>query len=193
MVYLRSFIPWIALTLLTGVVDVGWAATIALALAAGLIVGRRRAGSAWGALAIECSALVFLAGYTAVAFTAPDSATVAHYGGPASSLWLAVTAWASLALRRPFTLGIARAQVPEQHWNSPLFRHVNRVITAVWALAFTASGAGSALLHHYRPEADTARTLLTVAAFALPALFTARYPDLARARHTATPREKAAR
>ncbi|GAA1118153.1 hypothetical protein GCM10009663_67700 [Kitasatospora arboriphila] len=142
----------------------------------------RRAGLGWDALVIEGSAVLFFAASTAAAAAAPDSALVTEYGQPLSSLWLAATAWGSLAVGRPFTLGIARSQVPEHLWRSPLFLRVNRHITAVWAAAFTLSGAGGALLRHYRPEAGTARTVLTVASFVLPIVFTVRYPEIARAR-----------
>ncbi|MEU1424172.1 MULTISPECIES: hypothetical protein [unclassified Kitasatospora] len=183
--HLRSFAPWIAVAVLTGTVDLRWAALTGLLLALALVVTQRRAGRGWDALVIEASAVVFLAGYTCAAFAAPDSTAVAHYGPPLSSLWLAATAWGSLALGRPFTLGIARTQTPEHVWKSPLFLRVNRVITAVWAAAFTLAGLGGALLRHYRPDAGDARTLLTVATFVLPLLFTVRYPTLARARHAA--------
>ncbi|MFI9329412.1 hypothetical protein ACIGZJ_17930 [Kitasatospora sp. NPDC052868] len=184
--HIRSFVPWIAVALLTGTVDIRWAALTGLLLAVALVATQRRAGRAWDAQVIEASAVLFLAGYTAAAFAAPHSSTVAHYGPPLSSLWLAATAWGSLALGRPFTLGIARTQAPEHLWNSPLFLRINRVITTVWATAFTLSGIGGALLRHYEPDAGDARTLLTVAAFALPVLFTVRYPPIARARHAAS-------
>ncbi|WP_218835047.1 hypothetical protein [Streptomyces sp. Tue6028] len=184
--YIRSFVPWIAVAALTGTVDIRVAALTGLVLAAGLVAVQRRAGRGWDAQVIEGSAVVFFAAYTVAACVAPGSSAVVHYGPPLSSLWLAVTAWGSLAIGRPFTLGIARTQVPENRWNSPLFLHVNRVITVVWATAFTLCGIGGALLWRYRPEADTARTLLTVAAFVLPVLFTVRFPDIARARHAAS-------
>jgi hypothetical protein len=185
MTYIRSFLPWIALAVLTGTVDVRWAASVALALAAWLIVVQRRTGHGWDALVIECSAVAFLAAYTAAAFAAPDSDFLAHYGGALSALWLAVTAWGSHALGRPFTLGIARTHAPEQVWRSALFLRINRVISAVWAAAFTVCGVGTVLLRHYRPDAGTARTLLTIGAFVLPMMFTARFPDAARARWAA--------
>ncbi|MGV9249068.1 hypothetical protein [Streptomyces sp. NPDC003710] len=190
--YIRSFLPWIAVAALTGTVDLRWAVLTGLVLAAGLVVAQRRAGRGWDALVIECSAVVFFAAYAVAAFAAPGSSALAHYGSPLSSLWLAATAWGSLALGRPFTLGIARTQVPEHLWHSPLFLRVNRHITIVWASAFTLSGIGGVPLRHYLPGAGTARTLLTVATFVLPVLFTVRYPDIARARFAAV-REDASR
>ncbi|MCX5214833.1 hypothetical protein OG689_37200 [Kitasatospora sp. NBC_00240] len=186
--HIRSFVPWIAVAVLTGTVDIRWAALTGLLLALALVAIQRRSGRGWDAQVIEASAVLFLAAYTAAAFAAPDSTAVTHYGPPLSSLWLAATAWGSLVLGHPFTLGIARTQTPEHLWNSPLFLQINRVITTVWAAAFTLSGLGGALLRHYRPDAGDARTLLTVATFAVPLLFTIRYPTLARARHAAAPK-----
>ncbi|WP_406193388.1 hypothetical protein OH807_02675 [Kitasatospora sp. NBC_01560] len=191
--HLRSFVPWIAVAVLTGTVDLRWAALTGLVLAVVLVVAQRRAGRGWDAQVIEAGAVLFLAAYTCAAFAAPHSAFLAHYGPPLSSLWLAATAWGSLVLGRPFTLGIARTQAPEHLWQSPLFLRINRVITTVWAAAFTLSGVGGVLLRHYRPEAGAARTLLTVATFALPLVFTARYPAFARARHAAVAGAAAAR
>ncbi|MGW1889192.1 hypothetical protein ACWCP6_02895 [Streptomyces sp. NPDC002004] len=183
MSYLRSFLPWIVVTVLTGTIDLRYAVLAGLATALVLISAARRGGRGWDAIVIECSAAVFLAAYAVAVFAAPHQTLVQDYGSAASSLWLALTAWVSLAVGRPFTLGIARTTVPEEHWNSPLFIRVNNVITAVWAAAFTLSGAANALLHHYAPDNGTARTLVAVAGFVLPVLFTVRYPEAARARH----------
>jgi predicted membrane chloride channel (bestrophin family) len=81
--------------------------------------------------------------------------------------------------------------VPSEHWHTPLFLSVNKVITAVWAAAFTVTGAGSALLHHYQPDSSGARTALTIVGIALPILFTIRYPDIARSRFVAARRTAA--
>ena len=185
MQYLRSFLPWIAVSILIGSVDVRLALGVGLAVAVALIGYQRVGGRAWDAQVVEISAALFFAVATTVACAAPDSAFVEDYASAGSSLWLALTAWGSLAIGRPFTLGIARTSVPAEHWNSPLFLSVNKAITAVWAAAFTVTGVGSALLHHYQPDNSTARTALTIAGIALPILFTVRYPDIARARFVA--------
>jgi hypothetical protein len=50
---------------------------------------------------------------------------------------LGVIAWASLAIRRPFTLGIAKQSTPGELWGRPEFLRVNVIITLVWAVSFT--------------------------------------------------------
>ncbi|MGD6743611.1 hypothetical protein ACOKM3_17410 [Streptomyces sp. BH106] len=186
MAYLRSFLPWIAVSVLIGTIDVRYALLVGLVLAVALAAGQRRAGRAWDALVIEVSAAAFFAVGTGIAFALPDSDFVEHYASAGSSIWLALIAWGSLVIGRPFTLGIAKTQVPEEFWGSPVFRKVNVAITAVWAASFTVSGIGTAWLRHAQPGSDTARTVLTVACIALPILFTVRYPDIARARARAT-------
>ncbi|MFF1836175.1 hypothetical protein ACFVXE_18480 [Streptomyces sp. NPDC058231] len=190
MAYLRSFLPWIAVSVLVGTIDIRYALLVGLVLALALAVGQRRAGRDWSALVIEVSAALFFAACTAAAFASPDSDLVKNYSSAGSSLWLALVAWGSLALGKPFTLGIARTTVAAEHWQSPLFRRVNTVITAVWAGAFTVGGAGSVWLHHTQPDNSGARTVLTVACIVVPILFTVRYPALARARFLAAPREE---
>ncbi|WP_369235058.1 hypothetical protein AB5J56_24765 [Streptomyces sp. R21] len=183
MQYLRSFLPWIVVSLLIGSIDVRYALLAGLVAAVALIAYQRGQGRAWDAQVVEISAALFFAVATTVAFAASGSAFVEHYASAGSSLWLALTAWGSLAIGRPFTLGIARTTVPAEFWNNPLFLRVNKVITAVWAASFTITGVGSALLHHYQPDNGGARTALTIAGIVIPILFTVRYPAIARARH----------
>ncbi|WP_406094989.1 hypothetical protein [Streptomyces sp. NBC_01013] len=185
MAYLRSFLPWIAVSVLVGTIDVRYALLAGLVLALALIVVQRRAGGDWAALVIETGAALYFAVCTTAAFAAPDSGLVTDYSSAGSSLWLALLAWGSLAIGKPFTRGIARTTVPAEHWDSPLFRRVNTVITAVWAAAFTIGGAGSVWLHHAQPDNSTARTVLTVICVVVPILFTVRYPEIARARSVA--------
>ncbi|MFI5823458.1 hypothetical protein ACIA8I_30835 [Streptomyces rishiriensis] len=192
MQYLRSFLPWIVVSILIGSFDARLALGAGLVVALALIGYQRAGGRPWDAQVVEISATLFFAVATAVACAAPDSAFVEDYASAGSSLWLAMTAWGSLAVGRPFTLGIARTSVPSEHWNTPLFLSVNKAITAVWAAAFTVTGAGSALLHRYQPDSGGARTALTVAGIVLPILFTIRYPDIARSRFLAARQTAAA-
>ncbi|OIV35707.1 hypothetical protein BIV57_20095 [Mangrovactinospora gilvigrisea] len=190
--YIRSFAPWIVVSVLTGMVDVRWAALAGLVLAAAIVARQRRAGQGWDALVVEASAALYFAGWTAWAFAAPHSPAVTTWGNPLATLWLAAMAWGSLAAGRPFTLGIARTQVPEALWTSPVFLRVNRIITAVWAAAFTLSGAASLLLRLEAPDAGAARIAVTVIGFVVPVVFTVRYPKIARERAQARAHAQAA-
>ncbi|RPE38195.1 hypothetical protein EDD90_1071 [Streptomyces sp. Ag109_O5-1] len=178
--YLRGFAPWIVYACLSPL-GWQWSALAGLLTGLALIAVNLRAGTARDALILEMSTAAFFAVLTAVAFVAPDS-SVSHYGGALSFAWLAVTAWATLPLGRPFTLGIARRSTPEELWDNPVFLRVNVVITAAWAAAFTvtaialtacgAAGAGTGL-----------KVAFQVLGFVVPAVFTARYPKIVRARY----------
>jgi hypothetical protein len=117
---------------------------------------------------------------TAFAFAAPHSA-VHHYAGALAIAWLAVTAWGTLAVRRPFTLGIARRSVPQAVWHTRAFLRINTVITTAWALSFTLTAAAIAAC-----DATHATAAVTVACqvagFVVPAVFSSRYPKIAQAR-----------
>jgi hypothetical protein len=102
---------------------------------------------------------------------------------------LAVIAWVSLAVRQPFTLSIAKKQVPEDAWGHPLFLRTNDVITAVWAGAFTLSCLACALIVHASPEDSAALIAAQVLGFAVPMGFTVLYSNRARAKGEALARQ----
>jgi hypothetical protein len=60
------------------------------------------------------------------------------YSQVVSSGALALIAFGSM-LAVPFTEQYARETTPREYWNTPTFKQINRVLTMVWGLAFTAS------------------------------------------------------
>lgn len=106
------------------------------------------------------------------------------WAGEITNISLAVFVIATLALRKPFTLPYAKLEAPEEYWDSPLFLHINYVISAVWAGAFTVSAIagfiGDAVLH----DADNFWTgwILQLAALFFAVAFTDFYPDYAGAK-----------
>jgi hypothetical protein len=180
--YLRTFLPWIAFAMISTPHDSRYGALVGALLAAILLVADRRRGRPWDALIIEGTSALFF-GALAIAAFGVTKAPLGAYGSAVSDAWLALVAWGSLALHRPFTLGIARTMTPPEVHDSPLFYRVNAVITVVWAVAFTVMGAVLALLVQVAPHAGMAAIAVKVAGFVLPALFTARYPATVAARH----------
>ncbi|MBY8885789.1 hypothetical protein K7472_13130 [Streptomyces sp. PTM05] len=181
--FIRPFLPWIAYSVVASALDWRWGALVGLLWTAGELLSARRSGRGWDSLVIEvCSSLYFVI-VVAVAFAEPHS-SARPYIQAASSLWLALAAWGSLAIRRPFTLGIAKQTVPAEFWNNPVFYRVNAVITSAWAISFTLSGAAMFALRATHGS-DSLVTLVTIAGFVVPAVFTARYPAAARARAAA--------
>jgi hypothetical protein len=177
--YLRSFIPWLAFA---GVSSVGWqwGALAGLLLSVVLLIADRAAGLALGYRVLEYGTIVFFAALVILAFAQPDSGLRA-YGSTLSMGWLAAIAWVSIAVRRPFTMAIARRMAPPEVWHTSLFRRINVVLTAAWALSFTLTAAAQALISAYELN-PVFSVLIQTAGFLLPARFTATYPERARAR-----------
>lgn len=179
--YVRSFIPWVAFAVISTPDDARYGALVGAVLALALIAVVRRTGLPWDALVIDISSAAFFGALTVVAFTAAH-APFGAYSAAAATGWLALTAWASLAIRRPFTLGIARTQTPAELHKTAIFYRVNAVITAVWAVAFTMTAAALAAVAAVGPNAVAARIVVNVAGLVAAALFTARYPKRVTAR-----------
>ncbi|MFI9050613.1 hypothetical protein [Streptomyces sp. NPDC053427] len=177
--YLRSFIPWLVFA---GVASFGWqwGALAALVVAAGLLVADRAGGLSLEFRLLEYGTIVFFAALAMLAFAQPHSG-LRLYSGALSHGWLALIAWLSLAVRRPFTMAIARRMAPPEVWHTPLFRRINMVLTTAWAVSFTLGAAAQAVV-----AAEHLSLLVSIpiqiAGFVLPARFTAWYPDRARAR-----------
>lgn len=130
MSYLRTFAPWIVYAVIPSA-DWNWGALAALVVALLVIFQQTRAGRTLDAQMIEIGSAAFFAAITVLAFADPHTAL--HPYGPAlSSAALALIAGASLAAKRPFTLGIARQSTPREYWDQPLFIRTNVIITAVW-------------------------------------------------------------
>ncbi len=177
--YLRGFIPWIAFAAISSV-GWQWGALAALVIGVWLLVKDRRSGVAADALILETSTVAYFAALTAFAFAVPHS-PVRTYVGALSFGWLAATAWATLAVRRPFTLGIARRNTPREFWHTPQFLRVNTVITMAWATSFTLTAAAIAACDAAH-TGSLATTCCQVIGFVAPAVFTNRYPKIVRAR-----------
>jgi hypothetical protein len=179
MSYLRGFIPWIVFGVLS-TFDWRWAAVAALAAGVFLLWRDRRSGVAADALILDVSTVVYFTALGVLAFAAPHS-PLERYDGALSFGWLALTAWGSLAVGHPFTLGIARRQTPREYWDLPEFVRINVVITVAWAVAFTLTRA--ALVGCVAAHVPTAIEIAVhVVGLAAPAAFTAIYPARAQAR-----------
>ncbi|MFI9806414.1 hypothetical protein ACIHEJ_19020 [Streptomyces sp. NPDC052301] len=173
MSYLRTFLPWIVFAVIPSG-DWQWGALAALVVAVALIAGQKREGAGFDALVIEIGSAVFFAVLAAVAFADPHSGVHA-YSAALSSGTLAVIAGISLAARRPFTLGIAKRTTPREYWTLEPFIRTNRVITAVWTAAFALTAVILAVLDHAGHAHSTPATLVQIAGFAVPMVFTVRY------------------
>jgi hypothetical protein len=175
--YLRAFAPWIVFALIPSG-DWKWAALIALAVSAAGIVLQRRAGLPLDAQIIELGSAVYFAALTVLAFADPHTPLHAYTSSMANGA-LAVIALGSLLLNKPFTLGIAKQTTPRELWNHPGFLRTNTVITSAWAASFVVACVLLALLAH---SSAGGRTVVQVAAFVVPLVFTLRYVARVQAR-----------
>ncbi|MGX1849101.1 hypothetical protein [Streptomyces sp. NPDC055299] len=177
--YLRGFIPWLVFA---GVSSAGWqwGALAGLVTAVVLLLADRAAGLALEHRLLEYGTIVFFAALGILAFTQPDSG-LKSYGSALSMGWLALIAWVSIAVRRPFTLGFARRMAPPGVWDTPLFRRINVVLTAAWASSFTLTAIAQAAVSALGWSVVVS-ILIQLAGFILPVRFTAAYPERARAR-----------
>ena len=146
---LISLIPWVAFTLLAGHAGagvVGWAATLAGLLTVAIVAWRMSERTADGSRSslkiIDAAGIVTFATMAALAFAGSPALRehIVDYGRGSCALILALVMLGSL-LVVPFTEQHARESVPRQYWHSPVFRAVNRRISAVFGLAVLAAAA----------------------------------------------------
>jgi hypothetical protein len=135
MSYLRGFLPWIAFAVVSSA-DWRWAALLALLLSIGLLVRDRRSGVRLDAQILDLGSIAFFVLLTVVAFVDPHS-VLHQFDNSLSGAWLAMVAWLTLAVRRPFTSGFARRQAPPEVWETPAFKHTNTVLTLAWTIALS--------------------------------------------------------
>jgi hypothetical protein len=181
--YVRTFLPWILLAVVSGWNDqAGAAAGLAAALL--LLVQDLRKGHRLDSLILELSTIVFMALLTALSFAAPDSSLL-DYGASMAIGWLALTAWGTVLAGRPFTEGVGRRSVSAEIAATDLFRRITTVIAIVWAISFTAMALILAYVQHAAPDDTALLVAVKVAGFTVPIVFTVRYPEIAQRRYFA--------
>ncbi|MEU1439946.1 hypothetical protein [Streptomyces mirabilis] len=177
--YLRGFIPWIVAGVVSSF-DWRWGAIAGLVSGFLLLLQDRFRGVGLDALILEISTVVYFVVVGAVAVADPGSA-LADHTDVVSFGWLAATAWGTLAIRRPFTLGIAKRQTPPEYWDMPEFVRVNNHITSAWGAGFTFIGVSLAVCGAVDAPAWVG-IAAHVAGLVGPAVFTKVYPARAQAR-----------
>jgi hypothetical protein len=173
MTYVRTFLPWIVYA----VIPSGswkWGALAALVVALGLVATQVRAGRGADAMIIEIGSAVFFAVLTVVAFADPHSG-LHPYSAALANGALALIALVSLAVRRPFTLGIAKQTTPREYWDLPAFIRVNTIITSVWTASFVVAAVVLTAVAAAAHGNVAATVAVQVAALVIPIVFTQRY------------------
>lgn len=132
-----AFAPWVLFTLIAHHSTLKAAAVAALIGAAAIAAPAALAGRP---KLLEIGAVLAFAGFTVVAFAADPAAShwVERYARAIAAVLLALIAFSSLLLE-PFTAQYARESVPRRLWDSPRFQRINRQLSLMWALVFTAT------------------------------------------------------
>ncbi|GAB1646353.1 hypothetical protein [Krasilnikovia sp. MM14-A1259] len=174
--YVRGFAPWLCYAALS---SVDWRLGMCAAALAALLLlaGQARARRIDLLGAATCAFFVVMAGIVLA-----DPASELHRWTCAlANGTLAGVAAASLAVRRPFTLAIARTQVPREFWHAPRFIQVNMVLTAIWAAGFTTAAIVCALIIRYDHAATVPLVLAQLLGFVIPFAISGRYASRAQA------------
>ena len=165
--FLKYGLPWVFYGIGLGTGRPAWGSLAAFLLVAGVIVAApRRAKSVEVVLG-----LFFLLSACRIPWLIPWQASLA----PAL---LALLAFGSLAVGRPFTTAFAREVAPPEVWADPRFLFVNRFLTVFWGMAFLFCAG----LRHWRGLPPAATLALSCLVMFLAALFTKGFPEWYRRR-----------
>ena len=163
---LRGCTPFVACGVVSAFTEWRVGTVIALTLSLILLVANRVGGNGLGEAIFEASAALFCGVAVVVAFSV-HTAPISAYIGTISVGWQALTAWGSLAIRRPFTLGGTGHEAPVVR------RHV--VIVAVWAAGFTVTAVVLALVEAFEPHSGVIEIVVQLAGNLVTAVLAHRY------------------
>lgn len=129
---MQSFLPWILYFVLAGNSQAKLDLAIVAALIAFLIFDlkslRKNFILSWGTL------LFFV--FMLITVVLMKNHWIALHAWVFSNGTLALIAWVSLFIGKPFTEQYAREQVEAKYWQTPTFININRILTAVWGSVF---------------------------------------------------------
>ncbi|MFJ4004329.1 hypothetical protein ACIPWL_12845 [Streptomyces sp. NPDC090023] len=178
-----SFAPWIIFGVVAS--PSTWEYAALAALIAALVLSAQ--DLMHGKIRIlDAVGIVFFAvlSVLALALNRSDLLWVETYAQVISNGLVAVVAFASL-LYDPFTAQYARESTPRQYWDSPVFRHINRVLTTYWGVTFAIMTASTWLAIAYPGQDDWFNWVIPIALLVIAVKFTQRYPESYKDRVTA--------
>ncbi|MGW4568012.1 hypothetical protein ACWEN3_38445 [Streptomyces sp. NPDC004561] len=177
-----SFAPWIIFGVVAGPSTWEYAALAAL-IASIVLSGQDMLHGRTHIL--DMVAIVFFAVLTVLALALNRSQLlwVETYAQVISNGIVAVVALGSLFVD-PFTAQYAREQTPRELWDSPVFRHVNRVLSLAWGTVFALIALSAWLAVRVPSMDDWFNWVIPVVLLVAVIKFTARYPEYRKARMT---------
>jgi hypothetical protein len=162
-----GFIPWILFWVIGG--PSTWETAAIAALLAALIVmvlsldpgptaGAATAGQQTPRFRLDVSKIklldvatvIFFAGFVVAALVTSrhDVADLDKYSQALSSGALGLIALGSIVFGHPFTIDYAKQTTSPEYWQTPLFKRINLVLSAVWAGVFLLCGVLGVLSVH---------------------------------------------
>ncbi|MGW7238392.1 hypothetical protein [Streptomyces sp. NPDC054804] len=169
-----SFAPWIIFGVVASPSTWEYAALAAL-VAAVVLSGKDMLRGRF--FLLDMVAIVFFAVLCvlALALDRHELIWLETYAQVISSAVVAVVALGSL-LADPFTAQYARHSVPREYWGSPVFTHVNMVLTAAWGVVFALMALSTWLAIRLPGQSDWFNWVVPIALLVWAVKFTERYP-----------------
>jgi hypothetical protein len=174
-----GFLPWIIFWVVSGPSTWEWAA-LAAALAALILSARDLLTRRLKILDAATLAFFVLLAILAAVLDRSELDWLERWANTISSGVLAAIALGSLAVGVPFTIQYARESAPREVWDTPLFKHINVMITLVWGLVFLASALLGIVAVESPTTQDWTQWVIPIVLLVLAVKFTAQYPDYAR-------------
>ena len=177
-----SFAPWIIFGVVASPSTWKYAALAALVAAivlSGKDIARRRF------YLLDMVGIVFFAVITVLGLALDRSQLLwlETYAQVISNGVIAVVALGSL-LKDPFTAQYARQQTPREVWDSPVFLHINRVLTTAWGGVFVLMALATWLAIRVPSLDDWLNWVVPVVLLVAVVKFTESYPEAYKARAT---------
>ncbi|MBB3675190.1 hypothetical protein [Modestobacter versicolor] len=142
-----GFFPWIVFTFAANRIAadaVAWSALLAVAITAvALALGVRRRAP----VTLDLASLALFGGMAVAGFAggAGMDDWLFRWGRPLVGVVLGLYVLAAAGVR-PFTEEYARQSTPREHWGSPAFRSINRVLSAAWGAGLVVIGLAGVLV-----------------------------------------------
>lgn len=186
--FILGFLPWIVFAILSqrlAADGVAWSALIAVAMT---VVALALAARNHGPKILNIGSLVLFAAIAVVGFVGGPAVDewLFDWGRPLVGVVLGLFVLATVPVM-PFTAEYARQTTPREYWDSPTFKKINTVLSAVWGVALIVMGAAAVLvsaLDQQATDTSDAHLLDLLLNWVVPIVviwwtirFTVTYPD----------------
>jgi hypothetical protein len=142
----QSFLPWILYFVLVGSTQKELDIAISVAAFTSIAFEMRSLRKGY---VLSWGTLIFFT-FLFISVVIFRSSLIAKYEWVLSNSTLALIAWVSIIIKRPFTIQYVKEQVSSEHWNSSLFIRINYILSAIWGFLFLINLSLN-ILHIYLP------------------------------------------